>query len=350
MEESQLHDFTVLSKKREYRVHFSKFSESLNLKKNDFVICDEIFRDLITPLLIDKDRVIFTPSNESVKNFDSLSKFIEPLVEKGFSREDTLHAIGGGVIQDVCGFISSVLYRGVDWVFYPTTLLSQGDSCIGGKTSINYKGAKNQIGSFYPPCKVIIDTSFLKTLPENQIKSGLGEMSHYFIIDSQEKYLLENFKNKNLDEVIFKSLLIKRNMIEKDEFDQGERVIFNYGHSFGHALEGVSNYRIPHGIAVANGIDIANYVSYKKGMISKDKFLFIRNLVKNFWDHQSVEYLMYYLEHDTNKYINKLKKDKKSTLDNLGLILFEGEEMSLCLVKPDDEFIEIIKNYPKSRI
>ena len=162
------------------------------------------------------------------------------------------------------------MYRGVDWIFFPTTLLAQGDSCIGSKTSINFGKFKNQVGGFYPPVNIYIDLAFLATLKDIDIKSGLGEMCHYYIVAGEEDFMRYKreydfaLSDKNvLAGIIARSLEIKKGYIEIDEFDQKERQVFNYGHSFGHAIESLTDYRIPHGIAVSYGMDMANFISVK---------------------------------------------------------------------------------------
>jgi len=352
MEGLQSFNFNVSSLKGKYQVRFDSFSETIYdlMGESDFVICDEFFKKEAEKVA--GSRVIFLKSNEHAKDFSNIEPIISTLIENSFDRKSKIIAIGGGVIQDVCGFISSILYRGVDWVFFPTTLLSQGDSCIGGKTSINFKGSKNQIGNFYPPSKIIIDTHFLESLPEEEIRSGMGEMSHYFLIELSESYefFCKNFNDpKKLNEIIYRCLQIKKDVIERDEFDKGERIVFNYGHSFGHALESLTNYNTPHGIAVANGIDIANYISYKTGRIKKTEFYKHRFLVSNFWEHSDVDVFLKKIEEDPSEYVDQLRKDKKSVDGKIGLILPCGLEKKLCLIDADEDFFKLLQQYPKTR-
>ena len=204
------------------------------------------------------------------------------ILKKEIKRDYEICSIGGGIVQDISGFVSSILFRGINWVYIPTTILSQCDSCIGGKTSINFAKYKNQIGNFYPPKKIFLDTSFLKTLNIKDIKSGLGEMAHYYLVANKKEWnffklnldrvLRKKFNIKIMKKLIFKSLKIKKRFIEEDEFDQGYRLILNYGHTFGHAIEKITNYKIPHGLAVAHGINISNFFSLKLGLINKKMF------------------------------------------------------------------------------
>ncbi|MCP5049642.1 MAG: 3-dehydroquinate synthase, partial [bacterium] len=224
------------------------------------------------------------------KSYQGSIPIIENLIEKGFRKNHRLIAVGGGVTQDVTAFTASIMYRGVSWLFYPTTLLAQGDSCIGSKTSINFAKYKNQVGGFYPPNHIFIDLAFLDTLADLDFKSGLGEMSHYFVVAGEEdfkrykeQYPLALKDKKVLAGLIARGLEIKKSYIEIDEFDRKERQVFNYGHSFGHAIETLTNYRVPHGIAVAYGMDMANFVSVKLGYITEKVRQHIRELLAEIW-------------------------------------------------------------------
>ena len=199
--------------------------------------------------------IIIDPCEEIKTAFTSL-EICDFLLEHNFSKSDTLHVIGGGVIQDLGAFSSKIFKRGIKWAYYPTTLLSQCDSCIGGKTALNHKNSKNQIALFSAPTKVIIDLNFLKTLPEKEINSGYGEIIKLFITGGN--FYLDNFNIFTLEEKIKHSLMIKKSIIEFDEFETNIRKVLNYGHTFGHAIEAVSNYSILHGEAVLLGIYLIN--------------------------------------------------------------------------------------------
>jgi len=258
-----------------------------------------------------------------------------------------LSGIGGGIIQDVTSFISSILFRGIEWIFIPTSLLAMGDSCIGSKTSINFKSLKNQLGGFYPPSNIYIDTSFLKSLPVEDIKSGLGEMCHYFIISSRDDF---DFFKKNsfssiadfklMKEIIYKSLNIKKKYIELDEFDKNERQVFNYGHTFGHAIEGLKNYSIPHGIAVTFGMDIANFISFKYNLLDEKTFIEIREFLKQFWKGYTIKNI------HRDKYMFALSKDKKNKGNQLGLILVNKiGDVFKKFTYPDEQFESALNEY-----
>ena len=161
--------------------------------------------------------MIEVSANENQKSYEGLIPIIDKLVNHGFRKNHRIVGIGGGITQDITAFTSSILFRGVDWIFFPTTLLAQGDSCIGSKTSINYKKYKNQIGGFYPPEKIYIDLKFLDTLEHKDFQSGVGEMCHYFIVSSKKdfnfyknSYNLLNKSSSALEEIIARSLKIKK--------------------------------------------------------------------------------------------------------------------------------------------
>ena len=322
---------------RNYTVKFESIKD-INLCDGDYLIVDSTFKGMIPS---DHNRT-YVVASELMKDYTSIGTIIDNIIKYGFRKNNRIVAIGGGVVQDISGFIASILYRGVDWVFYPTTLLSQADSCIGGKTSINFGEYKNQIGNFYPPNKIIIDTDFLDTLPKLQIYSGLGEMGHYFFIDGRESF--EFFKgqldNPDYSLLISKSLEIKKKMIELDEFDNGPRRIFNYGHSFGHAIESITKYDIPHGIAVSVGMDISNYFSYMLGYITLDEYLEMKSVLSKIYKVKELPIIK------VDDMITSLKKDKKNVRDKLGLILTRGiGDMFLEQVSSDGNSIRFLETY-----
>jgi len=284
-----MYNFRVKSIIHDYELSFiDDFSKSLNeqLEYGDVLIIDKNVLDLYKKHLIKaikNYKHIIINAIEEQKSYTGLVPIIHELINIGFKRNNRLVAIGGGITQDVTAFTASILYRGVQWLFYPTTLLAQGDSCIGSKTSVNFGKYKNQVGGFYPPENIFIDLKFLDTLTDLDLKSGFGEMSHYFVIAGEKdferykkEYPLALNDKKVLSGLISRSLEIKKRYIEIDEFDKKERQIFNYGHSFGHAIESLTDYRIPHGIAVSYGMDMSNYVSMKLGYISES----IRNEIR----------------------------------------------------------------------
>jgi len=311
---------------REYRVEFvGDFAGSLQGLKceGDFLIADARILELY-PVIRDVagENLWEVHACEEAKSYEGVIPLLERLILGGFRKNHRIIAIGGGITQDVAAFIASMLYRGVEWFFFPTNVLTQCDSCIGSKTSINFRQYKNQLGGFYPPAGIYIDTGFVKSLGEREIASGLGEMLHYFLVTSEAdlelfwKYASELRKGGHGLEVLMRrSLAIKKAMIEIDEFDQGPRNVFNYGHSFGHAIESALDYTVPHGIAVAYGIDLANFVSAQLGFLPMSERNRLRKACLVVFDGFVLS------EVDLDRYFKALLKDKKNVGNQVGLIL-----------------------------
>ena len=265
----------IKSHKGKYSVTFCKNSVRHLINnlpnKNYHIIIDKRVADLYRQELksvLNHTSVLKIDALESNKSLEKIPKYVLHLIRKQIRRDDVLIAIGGGIIQDITCFLAATLLRGVDWYFYPTTLLAQADSCIGSKSSINCGDSKNLLGTFTPPNKVVIGSDFLKTLEERDVRSGVGEMLKVHGISGKEdfdkisnRYNEMFLDNKVMQKFIHRSLEIKKEYIELDEFGRGPRNIFNYGHSLGHAIEAATNFAIPHGIAVTIGLDMANWLS-----------------------------------------------------------------------------------------
>ena len=340
---SNLSNYTVLFTKN-FEVQLYKDTD-----KNDlFIIDKKIYKLYKLNSILKQKNIILVSANEKSKSFHYLGSIIKKINKISFTRSNKIIAIGGGITQDISSFISSILFRGVKWYFYPTSYLAQCDSCIGGKTSINFEKNKNQIGNFYPPVKIIIDNIFLKSLGDKELRSGIGEMAHYYFVSSQKDYVFftKNFRkalNRNFKiakKLIYRTLEIKKHYIEIDEFDKNERLILNYGHSFGHALEAATNYKIPHGIAVAHGMNMANFVSLNFKYIRNDDFSKMQNVLKEIWGN----YLPIGVK--SKNFIDLLRKDKKNNNKNLRLILTEGiGKMKIKEVKVTPRFKKIVEDY-----
>lgn len=327
----QVLDFQVKSIIHDYKVNFIENSSDILTKEiidGDVIIMDRKVKELYPMLrgaIPDNNLLIDIDAHENQKSYEGLIPIINTLIESGFRKNHRLIGIGGGITQDITAFTASIMYRGVNWIFFPTTLLAQGDSCIGSKTSINFGEYKNQVGGFYPPNQIYIDLNFQNTLLPADLQSGLGEMSHYFIVAGEEEFkqYKHNYKTALTDKSVIKnmiaqSLAIKKSYIEIDEFDQKERQVFNYGHSFGHAIESLTNYSIPHGIAVSFGMDMSNYISVKMGFLDLKTRKEIRELLEQIWEGFSIEKI------DSKKFCDTLAKDKKNVGKELRLILCKG--------------------------
>lgn len=341
---------------REYSVEFS--ADFLGRLKNlhhdgDFVIADARILELYPEIRSVANGALWcVESHEESKSYEGLVPLFERLINGGFRKNNRLLALGGGITQDIASFVASLLYRGVDWYFFPTNMLTQCDSCIGSKTSINFRQFKNQLGGFYPPAGVIIDTGFARSLGEKEICSGLGEMLHYFLLSSESdldlfwKHAPSVKAGKGpLEVLMLRSLTIKKAMIEIDEFDRGPRNIFNYGHSFGHALESASDYAVPHGIAVAYGIDLANLVSVHLGLLPVSERNRLRPACELVFGGFPLGQL------DLDRYLDALGKDKKNVGSQLGLILTRGVgEMFKRSCELDGELRTLIRAFFEDKL
>ena len=236
----------------------------------------ELYGDALENVL-SAPSVLRLKAEEPAKSLECFPAYVEHLVERGMRRDHKLVAIGGGIIQDITCFLAATLLRGVEWHFYPTTLLAQADSCIGSKSSINCGDAKNILGTFTPPQRIHLSTRFLDTLDRTDVRSGVGEMLKVHAIDGPSSFdrIAADYQRMFLDKSVMinyirRSLSIKKAYIEKDEYDRGPRNIFNYGHSFGHAIEAATEFAVPHGIAVTIGMDMANYIAAELGVGTAD--------------------------------------------------------------------------------
>lgn len=300
---------------------------------------------LKSPILIDKffDTASFVePQNaltitasEEQKSLSTVERLLIEIKSLGTTRDDKLIAVGGGIIQDVATLTASLYMRGLEWIYYPTTLLAMVDSCIGGKSSINAGGIKNLVGNIYPPTAVIIDESFIQTLGERDRISGLFEALKISYCAGNDNFIsmceqMDTVDVAGYGQVILQSLSAKKWFIEKDEFDKDERRLLNFGHTFGHALEVATKYSIPHGIAVGLGMLCAvKFVGRTRELTEHEVALHNQctSLVKR----------LYNKEHnlpslDLNLFLKTFKSDKKHS------------SSSYCLVLPrQDNGVEIVE-------
>lgn len=292
-------------------------------------------------------KVYTLTASEETKTLAGAETVLRHLQENKATKRTTLIALGGGIVQDIVSFAAHIYYRGIPFVFIPTTLLAMCDSCIGGKCGLNYNGFKNQIGAFHPPETVLICAEFLQSLPDDAIFSGYGEIIKLFLIGDKDAYQQvqndlrqEGFRNKNTLLHIHQSLLIKKKFIEEDEFDTGIRRILNYGHTFGHALEFATHYSIPHGMAVIYGIDIANFIAKEIGLQAPTTYLDVHHFLTNNFDFSFTTQV------SAEILIKNAKTDKKMEGDKLAMILMEDyEKFSIKPVSLDQKFAKLIEKY-----
>ncbi len=264
-------------------------SEKLNLFLNQYfdkkilVIIDEnvskLYLKKISAQLAANKRNVFyfiAKGGERAKSLGTVKNIYNLLLEKNFSRDSLILAIGGGVVGDLSAFTASTFMRGIKLIHIPTSLLAMVDSSIGGKTAVNFNLRKNLIGTFYQPELVLIDPNFLNSLPKEEMRSGLGEVVKYAFLSNKKFFdyidtCFEDLLNNNcsvIEDVIFESASIKASVVEKDEKETDLRKILNLGHTFGHAFESIAKYKLKHGYAVSIGIIGSLILSEKMGLIS----------------------------------------------------------------------------------
>ena len=235
-------------------------SQYLNLDRRVLVVTDSGVPEQYAKAVAEqcKEGIIYTvEQGEASKSLDTFGKLLQTMLDHGFSRKDCVVAVGGGVVGDISGFAASAYMRGIDFYNIPTTLLAQIDSSIGGKTAINLGGVKNIVGAFYQPKTVLIDPELLETLPQRQISNGLAEAIKMSLTSDEKLFeLIENEDiESNIDEVIIRSLNIKKSVVEQDERESGLRKVLNFGHTIGHGIESSAGMAsLYHGECVALGI------------------------------------------------------------------------------------------------
>jgi 3-dehydroquinate synthase len=307
---------------------------SINFKQCLLVVDKNVSKKNISNIkksLNKKKFIYFFNANEKNKNLNSVNKILDILLKKNFSREDCIISIGGGITGDISGFAASLFKRGLKFINMPTTLLSQVDSSIGGKTGINTKYGKNLIGSFYQPNLVISDIQFLKTLPRREMICGYGEILKHAIIANKKFY---NFLDKNykkilnlsspfIEKTIYESCKIKKSVVEKDEKEKGLRKILNFGHTFAHAYEASLGYsnKLNHGEAVILGIQTALRFSIKNNLLKLNEYHSIINHIYKAELPSKIK--KYFKIKDLNKILFFMTKDKKNSTDKINLILLK---------------------------
>jgi 3-dehydroquinate synthase len=306
---------------------------SLNFNQCIFVIDKNVPKKKINKILNSFPKKKLTTHyldvSEKSKNQKNIDKILSILLNKNFNRNDCLISIGGGITGDMSGFAASIFKRGLKFVNIPTTLLSQVDSSIGGKTGINTKYGKNLIGAFYQPCLVISDISFLKSLPKRELVCGYGEiLKHALIADKKFFTFLNkngsqilNLKSPLIEKAIFKSCFIKKKIVETDEKEISIRKILNFGHTFAHAFETTLGYskRLNHGEAVILGVKIASKFSLLNKFLKIKEFELIENHLDELDLPRNIN--KFFSIKDEKKILSFMKKDKKNNTEKINLVL-----------------------------
>lgn len=314
---------SIKSKSKTYTVHFGKHQPKVNA--NDVLIIDRKLCELynVTPNF---NKIITLDAIEENKNMNSVLDVIDQLSEYNTKKNDMLHVYGGGITQDIAGMAASMYKRGLDWTYTPTTLLSMCDSCIGSKVNVNFNNFKNQLGTMYPPNLVIVDTTYLQTLSKLDLDSGIGEILKLFSIAGIP------WDITNVDNSIKTCLSIKKAVIEKDEYEETIRPILNYGHTFGHVFETLSDFKIPHGIAVLLGMYVVD--CYFGQNVSK--YLPFIHTMKLYTNH---------IKHNEDLFLEIVQNDKKMVGDTLNLIKVENGISCIVKTKVDINVVKSIYSY-----
>lgn len=352
MEDFLVSKLTIKSNIKGYDAYFessSDFIKELANKPNSVYVIDENVYNAHKNLfsVFEQNRIIILQISEDRKNINTVCELYEKIMAFAPRKNMNLISIGGGITQDITGFVASSLYRGINWIFVPTTLLAQVDSCIGAKTSLNFNHYKNLVGTFYPPSEIHIYPEFLKTLTKEDFYSGVGEMAKLHLMNGENDTKIfidcleriDRLDSTTLLERTQNCLRIKKSYIEDDEFDTGRRNMLNYGHCFGHAVESATNFSISHGQAVVLGMMLANKVAMKKGYLSSDNEKFIRNNVLNPILKVKIPNM------NSAEVIKAMRQDKKNIGKGLALIMLkDGYQMEKITDLSEEDALEVLKN------
>jgi len=293
-----------------------------------------------------KSKIFSFPEGEQSKNIETVISLARKMIQNNFDRKDLIIALGGGVVGDIAGFLASIYLRGIPFIQVPTTLLAQVDSSVGGKTGIDLPEGKNLIGTFYQPLRVYIDPLVLKTLPKNELINGMAEVIKYgcildknlfyFVLEKAEKIL--KCSTPEIIEVIYTSCNLKANVVSMDEKETGYRRILNFGHTIGHAIESVLEYKIPHGFAVSVGMVVEAKISEKLKLCHKNLTEEIIKVLKKFELPYKLSHLSPKLE--PSMILPALSKDKKVWKGTLTIILLKNIGQAIFYENPPYEVIK----------
>lgn len=338
--------------------NFDWILQKIKLHNKPLILIDQFINSILHDLKLDDYPCFVVEAIETNKQIDKVLEICDFLLKNNANKGSMLFVIGGGIIQDLGAFASYMYKRGIPWTFIPTTLLSQADSCLGGKTAVNYKNTKNVLGLFSAPHEVFIDLNFIDTLTECDKLSGAGEIFRLLITGGVNsfnflKLYLEKFLQGDkqvLRELIITSLLIKQSIVEFDEYEIDIRRSMNYGHSIGHAIEGYVNYKIPHGMAVTLGILVENKIANNRNMLTDEQCEMIFNIgrkiiTKEVWnDFVQIEFkkLLPFLSNDKKAIGNILKLATLQTLGNMKFIDLSLDDKGINEV--EIAFKQIISN------
>lgn len=282
------------------------------------------------------------PNGEGSKSLSRYESLLDSMLMFRMTRSDGLVALGGGVVGDLTGFAAATYQRGIEFFQLPTTLLAMVDSSVGGKTAVNLTHGKNQVGAFWQPSCVVCDPSALDTLPQEQLLCGCAEVIKYAVLGDVRLFcLLEDCMrnsslSKSLEDIITTCVNIKRDIVHRDEFDRGGRMVLNLGHTIGHAVEALSGFRQLHGQAVAIGLVMISRAAMKRGLLPESDFYRILGLVKGFG-------LPYSTEYSKEELFLASLSDKKAAGDSITVVVPVAIGRTRLLRLPCSELIDWIE-------
>lgn len=287
------------------------------------IITDSAIHSLYGNQFPKSDLIIEIPRGEANKTLQSLDVIFEQLIEKEFDRTSFILGIGGGIVCDMSGFIATIFMRGIEFGFVSTTLLSQVDASVGGKNGVNFHGYKNLIGTFSLPKFVICELNILKSLPQSELLSGMGEVVKHGAIANENLFSfienhvsdLKNYSQDVLETFVYESIVIKSNVVSNDVKESGARRIFNFGHTFGHAVEKIT--KMPHGYSVSVGMVLAAKLSVIKGKMKQADCDRLISLLNSLGLPTSCDV-------NSNELLNVMKRDKKRDGDSVHFVYLTG--------------------------
>ena len=317
------------------------------------LIIDKKVRDLYFEKLnhLELASTFVFEATEENKSFSSAQQILEHLVSNKYFKNHKIVSIGGGITHDVSAFVCSVLHRGASWIYFPSTLLAMADPCIGGKSSLNIAGKKNLIGTYFPASKVFLAPCFLETLDKKDFVCGLGEIIKTKILKTPndlsvlQQMIVDISTGKSVENVIFETLVVKKYLVEKDEFDSDVRQLLNFGHTFAHAIESATNYAVNHGTAVLIGIDMAFSYSLVTGRIGETLASHLQSLLRPIYRPYTKDLFI-----DLDVFQDAIISDKKNPNSEVMTILIPVEQdgdvqIIKESVRPDKQFFDFCERF-----
>lgn len=348
-----------------YNILFSDSFEALpnalteiNAPKKLLIVTDtnveKLYADEVCRLLKNSGfdcRIYAFEAGEQNKNMAAIEGICSACMDHGMDRKSMIIALGGGVTGDMAGFAAAIYMRGIRFVQIPTTLLSQSDSSVGGKTGIDFGGAKNILGAFHQPALVYINVNTLKSLPKREFSSGMGEVIKHGIIQDKSFFDFISNNAKKIKELDSETMIlmserncaIKAHIVEEDEKENGKRALLNFGHTIGHAIEAASDFKLTHGECVGLGFRAASYIALGRGMISREELLNTENLMKLYDLSLSTEIK------DKQEISELMKKDKKNQNGALKFILPKGIGTAVAVTDVTEAEIDEALEYITSK-